>query len=200
MQMAAVEVDDIPDRYKLSHGRSKTPWIIGIIIVAVLIGIAIIASVAGDDDDETPIGELATIDVVSTPPGGDVFVDGQPIGSQTPAVFRAAAQGKTYIVAVQLAKHQRWESEVVIPKGERRIKVIAQLQKLMVSLTVETAPSDAEVFLNGKSYGRTPLSLPDLDPGTATELTLRLRNYEPVSRRLDWSTEREKALRFKLRR
>ncbi len=201
MQMAAVAIDDIPDRYKLRRGLSTT-WIVGILVVIALIGITIIAAVLGGDGEETlntGASSLATIHVVSTPAGGAVFVDGEPINQQTPAVFQGAEQGKTYVVAVELERHQRWESKVSVPQGEREVKVIARMQKLLVSLIVESKPSGAEVFLNGKNYGRTPLVLSDLDPDLATDLVLRLRNYEPKSQQLHWS-KREQAVHLELRR
>jgi len=202
MQMAAVEVDDIPDIYKLRGGKgSRRPWVIGGIVVIGLAVVAVAATLlAGDGEGGAPQAGVARIDVISTPPGAVVYIDEVKLEQKTPAVFRKAREGKTYIVAVALPKHQRWESEALVPPGGERIKVIATLERLMVSLKVESNPVDAEVFLNGKSYGRTPLSLPDLDPDTATELVLKRRNYLPVKRRLDWSQEREKVLRFDLKK
>ncbi len=201
MKRAAVEVDDIPDIYKLRRGGgTKAPWILGIVLLSALVAAAVATSILAGEDSSVADNGNARIDIVSMPEGGTVFINNEPLDQKTPAVFRGAVNGKKYVVAVEIDKHQRWESEVVVPAGEDRVKVIATMEPLTVKLTVESSPSDAEVFLNGKSYGRTPLSLPDLAPSTATELVLKRRNYLPVKRKLDWSAEREKSLSFELKK
>jgi serine/threonine protein kinase len=198
-RFAAVEVDDIPDRYKLARSSNKMLWIwIGAVAVVIAVVTVLATVLGGGDEDET--GGVARIDIVSIPAGAAAFVDGEKLEGETPTVLRNAVPGKTYIIAVELPRHQRFEFETRVPEGEDFTKVTATLERIPVSLNVETTPGDAEVFLNGKSMGQTPLYLPNLDPETATELQLKKRGFVPIRRSLDWSIDTEKNVRYELKK
>src|SRR5690606_39021775 len=142
--------------------------------------IAVAATMLGGDSSSAAPGAHARLDILSTPAGATVYIDGKPLEGTTPAVFREAVRGQAYLVAVELDGHQRWESTERVPEERDSLVVTATLIPRTVSLMVESEPPDADVIVNGKTMGRTPLSLPDLDPGAATELVIQKRGFLPI--------------------
>jgi hypothetical protein len=67
------------------------------------------------------------------------------------------------------------------------------------SVTVDSSPEDAEVFLNNSYSGTTPLTLEDLKPGTYL-LTVRKSGYYTVTRWIDVEAEQRLELAFTLER
>jgi hypothetical protein len=143
----------------------------------------------------------SAIEIVSSPEGAIVSVDGEKLGEKTPTRFDHAEAGRTYLIAVDLDRHQRWEREASVPVEGGEIKLIARLELLRVTLKVQSDPPGAEVFVNGKSMGRTPVELPGLDPATTKVIELRKKGYRPVRRTLEWKKdEQEKPLSFNLKK
>jgi serine/threonine protein kinase len=199
-QFAAAELDEIPARYKVGRRSNRGLWIAVAGVGVALAAIAIVATVLGGDGTRAAAGTHARLDIVSTPPGATVYIDGERLEGTTPAVFRDAVRGQAYLVALELDGHQRWESTERVPEEDERLVVTATLIPRTVSLKVESEPPDAEVIVNGKPMGRTPLSLPTLDPGAATELVIQKRGFLPIKRRLDWSIETDQSHRFELKK
>ena len=119
------------------------------------------------------------------------------LDAPTPVTFQGKA-GVTYLIRLDLPRHQRWEREHVVPPEGGEQKVVARLDPIVVKLWVETAPEGADVFINGTPVGRTPIELAGLDPQTTKTVEVRLKGYRPVRRTLDWSRETEKRLSFEL--
>jgi hypothetical protein len=67
-----------------------------------------------------------TLSVTSTPTGAEVSIDGSPKG-QTPQVFRALQQGRTYRVKVQRTGYYTFETQILV---ERDTMVAAEMLKL----------------------------------------------------------------------
>ena len=59
------------------------------------------------------------------------------------------------------------------------------LDPLPASLTVRTSPPGAQVFLDGKEMGRSPLTLDGLAVGDGLAFEARLEGYRPVARALE---------------
>ena len=196
-QLQAIELDEIPDRYKI--GQRRNPLLLwgGIGLLAALVVGAVVAFSLGGGDEPT---RFASIEIVSKPEGADVFVDGDKLKSTTPTLYSEARAGKTYLIVVDLAGYQRWEKEERIPAEGGSHSVVAQLDKVVVSLSVSSEPPGASVYINNTPMGRTPLVLPNLDPATHTTLELRKKGFRPVRRSLDWTNETEKNLRIPLER
>ena len=150
--------------------------------------------------DDKPAPAPGTIEIVSYPDNAEVTINGTKLPSRTPTLYSGAKPGERYVIAVDLKGYQKWESEQRIPPEGGNRSVVARLDKIVVSLRVDSEPPGASVVLNNIPMGRTPLVLPDIDPATATTLELRKRGYRPLRRNLDWSTETEKELRLLLER
>ncbi|MBZ0232583.1 MAG: PEGA domain-containing protein, partial [Deltaproteobacteria bacterium] len=192
---ALVELDEIPAHYKLgSPGRS---WLLRALLALVIVagGVAI-ALLIVRSSEETAIDASLLID--STPPGATVTVDGTVLPDKTPARF-ATAPGARHEILVELAGHKPHKDAVLVPDGGGQLRVFAFLPAITVKLRVVTTPSGADVYFGEQLKGRTPLELSDLDPGSAREIEVRLKDYPPEKRTLTWDgkTEQTVEIRFK---
>jgi serine/threonine protein kinase len=194
---SSLDVDEIPDKYKIRrHAQVNPIWIAaGALILAAVVAAVLIAIYGGNEEEDDAVSAL--IEVVSSPPGATVTVDGKKLDAVTPTSFEGRT-GQTYLIALDLPRHQRWERETRIPEEGGQQRVVARLDPIVVKLWVESKPPGAEVFIGGTSAGRTPIDLSGLDPQTTRSIEVRLKGYRPVRRTLDWSQETEKRLVFEL--
>jgi len=200
-QLAALEIDDIPDAFKLSHQaarrRKRAITIAAILCVCVLMGVGM-----GMFFFRGPAPPTAkTLEVISIPTGASVTVDGREVPGKTPLSVPSVAVGTKYLIGVTYPGHKPWSTETdVTAEGAKVVKVIARLEAMTVKLKVTSEPPGAEVLLNGSPVGQTPLELLDLDPRVTKFVELRLKNYRPIREDLVWDDDTEKALSFTLQK
>jgi len=102
------------------------------------------------------------IEVTTSPAGATVYVDGAYAGV-TPLEGYELDAG-TYLLRLVRHGYQTLHETIEVTQDQRVFAF--QLDVVPVaSLTITSEPDDAEVYLNGESVGRTPLTLSDLDPG-----------------------------------
>jgi len=169
-------------------------WTLG-----VAASIAIIAAVvAMVRTGPPPPPSVAAIEVISIPAGATVKIDGAALPGVTPLTWADAQPGKTYRLVVELAKHESWLRDEAIPDNARQVKVIASLKPILGRLTVTSEPTGAEVFLNNRSVGHTPLTLPSVDPFIEARVEVRLRGHKPAVQPITWSPTYDASLSFHL--
>ncbi len=189
---AALERDEISERYKIGGHKRRIPWLVVLFAVVLSASVAsVLLAVYGAGGDEAA-GD-AVLHIITVPAGAKVTVDGQVLAEPTPTTIRGA-RGKRFLFGFELPRYQREEQEFVVPEQGGEHQVVARLDPMVVKLTVESTPTGAEVFVGGNSVGRTPLELPGLDPQSTTSIELRLKGYRPVRQSLDWSQETEQHL------
>lgn len=137
------------------------------------------------------------LEVISIPPGATVTVNGRQLPGTTPLVLPGAEPEREVHLRVELAKHELWTREEFVPAG-RHLTVIAALRPIVGTLQVDSVPPGAEVFLQNRSLGRTPLWVHDLDPFIDAPIEVRLRGYKPSRQPLRWSGQRQAKLQFQL--
>ena len=201
-QLAALEIDDIPESFKLAHQASKRRKraVTGVVIlcVCVLLGVGL-GMLVFRGEPEAP--KTKTIEVVSIPAGATVTIDGREVEGKTPLSHSGVAVGTSYLIGVTYPGHKPWSSETeVSTQGGTTVKVIARLEAQLVKLKLSSEPSGAQVLLNGSPVGQTPLELDELDPRTTKYVELRLRGYRPIREDLEWGDDTEKTLSFKLQK
>jgi len=194
-ELAALEVDALPDAFKVGRGRIS-PWVWrgAIVVVAVAIGVLIGLFMLGGETTPT----VASMEIVSIPEGAQVSVDGRPQDGVTPMTLRDVQPGSEYRIVIQHEGYRLWDRREQIPSDGRPVKVIASLKPVTVTLHVESTPANAEVFLNGRSVGKTPLTLTQLEPSAARIIELRSPGYAPERRTLDWTDKTEQLQQFTL--
>ena len=108
--------------------------------------------------------------VRSTPAGARVSIDGRD-GGVTPAVVRDLARG-SHSVRVTRDGYIAEERRIVIAPRREAVSITVPLSPAVATngrfvgdLTVQSRPTGAKVFLDGKLIGMTPLSIPAVRAG-----------------------------------
>jgi hypothetical protein len=142
-----------------------------------------------------PEPRQGTLSVVSTPSGAEVYIDGA-LRGRTPLTL-SLPEGR-YGVELRLAGYETYRATVQVRRGETtRLEVRLNPIPQTGTLYLESSPSGAEVYLEGRLQGRTPLRL-TLNEGTY-RVELRLPGYEPYQATVRVERGRETRLSASLR-
>ncbi|MCB9540262.1 MAG: PEGA domain-containing protein [Myxococcales bacterium] len=136
----------------------------------------------------------ATLVVESVPPGADVALDGQSTGQQTEARIEGLLAGSTHKVSLTLAGYEpRTETVEITPEELKQGEEIRRrifLHKARGRLKITSDPIRAEVYLNGKYIGDTPLDRDGLDrEKNEIQLLLRKEGFRETREVLTWGEE-----------
>jgi hypothetical protein len=104
------------------------------------------------------------LQVLTTPPGADVYIENQ-LRGQSPLALRDLKAGR-YRVRVQMDGYDIMARDVSIDRGQRLIEKFGLLS-IAGGLEITTLPPGVRVLLDGKEVGVTPAK-PN-EPGTASE-------------------------------
>src|SRR6476659_8754329 len=108
---------------------------------------------------EAPTGTL----LVNSDNGGDVFVDGQRKDA-APAIISGLTAGD-HVVEVKKDGFPSWRQTVTVPAGQQ-VKVAATFGAATnSSLRVISNETDVEIFVDGESKGKAPVTLQSIKPG-----------------------------------
>jgi formylglycine-generating enzyme required for sulfatase activity len=143
---ASVEADSGVRRVTISAPNLKT-WESSVVVKA---------------GETLPIGPItlgqpdAELTLRSNPSGAEITIDGTYRG-RTPLTLDLAASINHDIVTT-LPGHTNWTKTVFAEPG-KKIPLEAKLTPIIAGVTVKGTPDDAELFIDGKSRGKTPQSL-----------------------------------------
>ena len=123
----------------------------------------------------TAVADAGRLLVKSTPSGARVFVDGRDHG-RTPATIRDLGRGSHRVRLVQEGYATEERRVAINPTHPLQSVIVAMTRtraptapppaaSLFGSLTVESRPAGAKVFIDGQPAGATPLTLPRLGTG-----------------------------------
>lgn len=118
------------------------------------------------------------LDIQTTPPGAQIFVDGDFVGVSP---IQVEVQPGTHTVLATMPGYTAAQQSVTVAAGETRI-VRLTLNPEQATLRVLTSPSGASIYVNGQYRGTAPsagLNL-SLAPGTYT-ISARLSGYEEAT-------------------
>jgi hypothetical protein len=102
-------------------------------------------------------------EVSSTPTGAEVLLDGRAIGTTPLERSRISSGQHTLIVRKDL--YNDYEEQFLIQDGDEK-QVTANLSPAFGELVINSEPSGAKVFLDGKEVGTTPYRNPQQASGT----------------------------------
>ena len=196
--MHALEIDELPDAFKLNKGGAP-PWLPRALVVGAAALVVLGAGVAMLSRDGDPPPAVTRLEIVSIPAGAAVSIDGTARSGVTPMTVEVAP-ATDYRIRVRAPRHEPWTRTQSVPAQGGTVRVVAALKPVSVTLIVRSTPDQAEVFVNGRSMGRTPLTLQNLDPRAATNVELRARGYRPERRDLDWTDGLSRELVFVLQK
>jgi putative ABC transport system substrate-binding protein len=101
------------------------------------------------------------MEIRSDPSGAKVYVDGKEVGT-APVVLPHVKPGK-YVVRLIREGYETYEERVNVIEGERK-KILASMRRAVGELSINTDPSGASVYLDGKSVGVSPYEGKDVAP------------------------------------
>ena len=137
---------------------------------------------------------LGTLIINSVPANAEVVMDGKPLG-RTP-----------YRDQVEEGRHEielRRNGYVTLKKTVHvKSKAIARMEKMVLevkpgAIQVNSRPSGARIFINGKNYGDTPFKISNLKPG-AYLIKLEKEGHDPAIRKVNLPAGENLDLMFNL--
>ncbi|NLV26517.1 MAG: PEGA domain-containing protein [Methanomicrobiales archaeon] len=141
-------------------------------------------------DELTFISELPTVEgvggksgwfrIMSDPNAAQVTFDGVSIGI-TPVITRVSSTGTPFhTVEIELENYKKWTQVFYEnPTPGQTIRVFAKLvpDECCADLRITSAPSGAQLLINGRFIGNTPKTIKNLMPGLY-QVTLSRSGYE----------------------
>ena len=128
---------------------------------------------------KTLLPAFATISVTTDPVDADVYLDGRPVGT-APLTYDRIPVEEEVTISLRHAEMERMAIPVTLKKGEVRPMNIVLPEK-SAKLSVFSFPQGAEVFIDKKRIGLTPVRNYPIARGSHT-YTVEKEGYEPVSR------------------
>jgi eukaryotic-like serine/threonine-protein kinase len=178
---------------KIRGGLSRKQLLLGVFALAGVLGLGALGVAIFSPGQPRA---FANVDVISIPPRARVLVDGEELGV-TPLRLEQVATGRDFTLRVELPQHEPWERTERLT-DTRHVKVVASLRPILGTLHVESTPVGAEVFVNNRSVGLTPLSRSDLSPFVDGTVEVRKQGYRPSRQPLEWKGGREVSLKLEL--
>ena len=117
--------------------------------------------------------EISYLTIKGTPASAEALINGQGVG-QTPVQQYALPPGK-YTVAVRNAGFTDFKDEIDLAPGKRH--TLKYTLSSIAKVTIESMPNGAEVSINGKRAGETPLRDFTVIAG-ANEISIKRMGYE----------------------
>jgi formylglycine-generating enzyme required for sulfatase activity len=122
----------------------------------------------------------AEVTVRSEPPGARIFAGAEAVGT-TPAVIELM-EG-SHALSVVLDVYKAWDGSVAVEPNETRELPLINLEEADARLSVNSIPGGANVLVDGRYRGQSPLTL-DLAPDTDYEIGLSKAGYGSASRKV----------------
>jgi hypothetical protein len=143
-----------------------------------MLGVASGLAVAAAGFAASPWLRDGVLVVTSTPPGAQVSLDGKVVAGATPLVIDPIRLSSGHRVEATAPGHRSVSAEVGAEPGRLTRTVHLVLPFALGSLTVESVPPGAEVSVDGKPVGQTPVTVPDLRVDERHRVDLSLPGHE----------------------
>lgn len=139
-------------------------WILPAIGAALIV---VAASVAGAIIAARP--DPTSLEVISVPEGATVRIDGRTLAEHTPVTLTDRREGELVKVFLTHPGYEDTSSDFTLEEGENRRVYL--LNRIRITLRVESRPRGAQVWIDGVLRGSAPLDISGLEIGQ----DLRLR-------------------------
>lgn len=117
------------------------------------------------------LDDIITLDLISNPPSA-IFIDNKNIGTSP---LQISAEKKTQInVSFIDINHKKLNKKIKFDKN----KILNfDLVPIQGSLYLTSSPSRADIFIDGKSFGKTPKEIKKIKLTDSIKITLKLDNF-----------------------
>ena len=122
--------------------------------------------------------------VESFPDKSDVYIDGVKVGVTTLDISVDVGE---HTVEVKKEGYKTWKKTIQIRRG-KETDIIANLEKALGFIEVETNPEGAEVFVDGESRGFTPVKIDGLTIGKH-KILIKKSGYKSIEREVEVKEE-----------
>ena len=137
---------------------------------------------------------IVSVKVETTPSGAKLYVDGKYAGV-TP-YFANFLGGAEHKIRLEKEEYETIEEVITLPDYPFAVVKSYRLEHLKAHLTIDSTPSDAEVYLNGEYIGKTPLEIIRESP-IKGRLTLQ-KGYLYAEQDVNVALKEEKTIKLKL--
>ncbi|MBC8552844.1 MAG: PEGA domain-containing protein, partial [Candidatus Brocadiales bacterium] len=135
-----------------------------------------------------------TVSITSAPSNATTFIDSKEVGI-TPVVITDPSPG-THTVELKMDGYERWSKSIDIVEGKETV-ITADLQMKAGSISVNSKPQEAIIYIDGKKSGKTPETITDLIPGTHLVKVI-MNGYEDWSESVDIIGDKKNTLTAEL--
>ena len=127
------------------------------------------------------------------PPGVFISVNGILVKESDILKGYLVPSGQVQNVSVKKAGKQPVNFQVTLSAGQEYDRAI-EMQEGRGKLIVTTKPAGAEVLVNGRSYGKSPVTVEDLDPTKTAKVVLKKRGHGAVTKLVSFGDSFEQNL------
>ncbi|HJL63840.1 MAG TPA: PEGA domain-containing protein, partial [Candidatus Marinimicrobia bacterium] len=132
-----------------------------------------------------------SINIKSKPAKARVYLDGKEVGT-TPYSSESVGLG-THEVEVRMDGYENWNKIVEVEADKENVLTVA-LQMMGGTISIESAPTNAKIFLDGKKINKTPKIIKNILPGKHL-LEARMDGYEDWGEVVDVEAYNDYALK-----
>ncbi|HWO24267.1 MAG TPA: PEGA domain-containing protein [Kofleriaceae bacterium] len=158
--------------------------LIGVLLAAIAVTVGLVGVMAWP----RLFGARAQVTIQTIPPGAAIDVDGKSAGTTAGGalVVRDLERGRAYPIVARLEGYEPKQA-VVQPRADDAEAAVLTLELVALAPTVvlESTPPGAQVTVDGKPAGTTPLTLTTLPPGRPAQLVFTKAGYQDAPVRID---------------
>ncbi len=111
------------------------------------------------------LSNYGELNISSDPSGADFYIDGK-IAGKTPLALKNIKKG-THKIKIYKSGFGEWKQDILV-EASKVSEVKVTLVSSLGSLNVQTVPGGADVFIDGKIQGKSPLAVKNIKEGSVT--------------------------------
>ena len=127
--------------------------------------------------------KMTSVSFTSKPPGATIEIEGKPAGTTSEAgLVQQLEVGRAYPVMARLDGYEP-KLSVIEPRGSDHVTF--ELTSVAPKIEIDSQPSGAQVEIDGKQVGTTPVTINSLAAGSSAAIKFTKAGYDPVTAHLD---------------